>query len=86
MEDTNIMNNEAIETVEEVIKNTGMKRSVKIAAGVGLGIIVGYVVYKYVAKPIVANIKANINQKKLAAKEQQMHEDYEVVTTIEETE
>lgn len=77
MENTNIMNN-------EVIDNTGMNKGVKIAAGIGLSVVVGYVVYKYVAKPVVANIKAKIDQKKMAAEEQAMYADSEVVNAVEE--
>ncbi len=84
MENTKIMNNEVIEATEEVIENTGMSKSVKIAAGIGLSVVVGYVVYKYVAKPVVANIKAQINQKKMAAEEQDMYADSEVEDAIEE--
>lgn len=84
MENTKIMNNEVIEATEEVIENTGMSKGVKIAAGIGLSVVVGYVVYKYVAKPVVANIKAQINQKKMAAEEQAMYVDSEVVDAIEE--
>ena len=84
MENTNIMNNEVIEATEEVIENTGMNKGVKIAAGIGLSVVVGYVVYKYVAKPVVANIKAQINQKKMAAEEQDMYADSEVEDAIEE--
>lgn len=84
MENTKIMNNEVIEATEEVIENTGMSKGVKIAAGIGLSVVVGYVVYKYVAKPVVANIKAQINQKKMAAEEQQMYVDSEVEDADEE--
>jgi len=84
MENTKIMNNEVIEATEEVIENTGMSKGVKIAAGIGLSVVVGYVVYKYVAKPVVANIKAQINQKKMAAAEQAMYAESEVVDEVEE--
>lgn len=84
MENTKIMNNEVIEATEEVIENTGMSKGVKIAAGIGLSVVVGYVVYKYVAKPVVANIRAQINQKKMAAEEQQMYVDSEVADAEEE--
>ena len=84
MENTKIMNNEVIEATEEVIENTGMSKGVKIAAGIGLSVVVGYVVYKYVAKPVVANIKAQINQKKMAAEEDTMYADSEVVDAVEE--
>lgn len=84
MENTNIMNNEVIEATEEVIENTGLNKGVKIAAGIGLSVVVGYVVYKYVAKPVVANIKAKIDQKKMAAEEQAMYADSEVVDAVEE--
>lgn len=84
MENTKIMNNEVIEATEEVIKNTGMSKGVKIAAGIGLSVVVGYVVYKYVAKPVVANIKAQINQKKMAAEEPRMYADSEVEDAVEE--
>lgn len=84
MENTKIMNNEVIETTEEVIENTGMSKGVKIAAGIGLSVVVGYVVYKHVAKPVMANIKTRINQKKMAAEEQAMYAEFEVVDAIEE--
>ena len=84
MENTEIMNNDVIEATEEVIENTGMSKGIKIAAGVGLSVVVGYVLYKYVAKPVVANIKARINQKKMAAAEQAMYAESEVVNPIEE--
>lgn len=87
MENTEIMNNDVIEATEEVIENTGMNKGVKIAAGVGLCVgvgIVGYALYKYVAKPVVANIKARINQKKMAAEEQAMYAESEIVNPIEE--
>lgn len=69
MENNAIMNNEVIETTEEVIENTGLSRGVKVAAGIGLSVIVGFVVYKYVAKPVIANIKTQIELKKMAAEE-----------------
>ena len=69
MENTEIMNNEVVETTEEVIENTSLSKGVKIAAGVGLSVVVGVIVYKYVAKPVIANIKAQIEQKKMAAEE-----------------
>ena len=84
MENTKIMNNEVIEATEEVIENTGMSKGIKIAAGVGLSVVVGYILYKYVAKPVVANIKARINQKKMAAEEQAIYAESEVVNPIEE--
>lgn len=84
MENTEIMNNDVIEATEEVIENTGMSKGIKIAAGVGLSVVVGYVLYKYVAKPVVANIKARINQKKMAAEEQVIYAESEVVNPIEE--
>lgn len=84
MENTEIMNNDVIEATEEVIENTGMSKGIKIAAGIGLSVVVGCILYKYVAKPVVANIKARINQKKMAAEEQAMYVDSEVVNPIEE--
>ena len=84
MENTNIMNNEVIEATEEIIENTGMSKGVKIAAGIGFSVVVGYVLYKYVAKPVAVKIKAKINQKKMAAEEQAMYAESEVVNPIEE--
>ena len=81
MENNAIMNNEVIETTEEVIENTGMSKGIKIAAGVGLSVIVGFVVYKYVAKPVIANIKTQIELKKMAAEEKTVIlEESDVVT------
>ena len=79
MENNAIMNNEVIETTEEVIENTG----IKIAAGVGLSVIVGFVVYKYVAKPVIANIKTQIELKKMAAEEKTIIVDEADVSTEE---
>ncbi len=80
MNNNEIMNNEVMETTEEVIENTGMSKGVKIAVGVGLSVVAGLVVYKYVAKPVIANIKAQIKQKKIAAKEQTIIVDeYDVI-------
>ncbi len=84
MENTNIMNNEVIEATEEVIENTGVRKGIKIAAGVGLSVVVGVVVYKYVAKPVIANIKTQIAQKKMAAEETQTYTEVEVVDAVEE--
>ncbi len=69
MNNNEIMNNEIIETTEEVIGSTGMSKGIKIVAGVGLSVVVGVVVYKYVAKPVIANIKTQIKQKKMTAEE-----------------
>lgn len=71
MENNAIMNNEVIETTEEVIENTGMSKGIKIAAGVGLSVIVGFVVYKYVAKPVIANIKTQIELKRWLLRKRQ---------------
>lgn len=79
MNNNEIMNNEVIETAEEVIESTGMSKGIKIAAGVGLSVVVGVVVYKYVAKPVIANIKTQIKQKKIAA------EDEEKVIVVDES-
>ena len=76
MENNAIMNNEVIETTEEVIENTGMSKGIKIAAGVGLSVIVGFVVYKYVAKPVIA-------LKKMAAEEKTIIVDEADVSTEE---
>lgn len=73
MENNAIMNNEVIETTEEVIENTGMSKGIKIAAGIGLSVIVGFVVYKYVAKPVIANIKTQIELKKDGCREKDNH-------------
>lgn len=80
MENTEIMNNEVIETTTEVVE-TGMSKGLKVAAGIGVSVVVGYVAYKYVVKPVVAKIKAGIEQKKAAAAEAEMYvaesEDFE---------
>lgn len=72
MENTAIMNNEVMETTEEIIE-TGMSKGLKVAAGIGLTVIVGVIAYKYVAKPVIAKIKAEINQKKMVAAEAEMY-------------
>lgn len=51
--DTNeIMNNEVIETTEEIVK-TSSGKALKVAGGVGLAVIAGVVAYKYIVKPLV---------------------------------
>lgn len=74
MENTAIMNNEVMETTEEIIE-TSMSKGLKVAAGIGLTVIVGVIAYKYVAKPVIAKIKAEINQKKMVAAEAEMYVD-----------
>ena len=74
MENNAIMNNEVIETTEEVIENTGMSKGIKIAAGVGLSVIVGFVVYKYVGKPMIAKIKAYRERKATEKEEPHIYE------------
>ena len=64
MEDNMIMNEEVVETAQEVVEKTYEKRGFKIAAGVGVSLIVGFLTYKYVAKPVIANIKARLDNKK----------------------
>lgn len=83
MENNAIMNNEVIETTEEVIENTGMSKGIKIAVGIGLSVIVGFVVYKYVAKPVNANIKTQIELKKMAAEKKTIIVDEADVSTEE---
>lgn len=56
--DTNeIMNNEVIETTEEIVK-TSSGKTLKVAGGIGLAVIAGVVVYKYIVKPMVDKRKA----------------------------
>lgn len=51
--DTNeIMNNEVIETTEEIVK-TSSGKALKVAGGIGLAVIAGVVAYKYIVKPMV---------------------------------
>lgn len=69
MDNNEIMNNEVVETTEEVIENIGMNKGIKVATGIGLSIIVGAIVYKYVAKPVIANIKTQIEQKKMVTED-----------------
>lgn len=83
MENNAIMNNEVIETTEEVIENTGMSKGIKIATGIGLSVIVGFVVYKYVAKPVIANIKTQIELIKMAAEKKTIIVDEADVSTEE---
>ena len=56
--DTNeIMNNEVIETTEEIVK-TSSGKALKVAGGIGLAVIAGVVAYKYIVKPMVDKRKA----------------------------
>lgn len=83
MENNAIMNNEVIETTEEVIDPAGLSKGIQIAAGIGLSVIVGFMVYKYVAKPVIANIKTQIKLKKMAAEEKTIIVDEADVSTEE---
>lgn len=50
-----ILNNEAIETVEAVGKTA---RGFKVAMGVGVTALVGYAAYRFIVKPAIAKAKA----------------------------
>ena len=62
-----IMNNEIMETTEDVIANAGMNNVINIAAGVGTIIVAGVAAYKYIVKPIAVKIKDKIDYKKKMA-------------------
>lgn len=50
-----VLNNEAIETVEAVGKTA---RGFKIAMGVGVTALVGYAAYRFIVRPAIAKAKA----------------------------
>jgi predicted small secreted protein len=84
MDNTEIMNNEVMETTEEVIENTDTNKSLKTGVGIGLGVVVGVLAYKYVLKPIAANAKAQFKQRKKTAKEKTTCTDETVVIDAED--
>ncbi len=57
-----ITNEEVVEIASEENAQVCLKKSFKVAAGIGLAAIAGMIVYKYAAKPILAKIKANKEQ------------------------
>ena len=58
--DTNeIMNNEVIETTEEIVK-TSSGKALKVAGGIGLAVIAGVVAYKYIVKPMRSLLRTRI--------------------------
>lgn len=65
MENNEIMNNEVIETTEEIIE-TGMSKGLKIAVGIGISAVVGFAAYKCVVKPFITKIKAANALKEMA--------------------
>lgn len=70
MDNTEIMNNEVMETTEEVIEETTKNNSLKTGVGIGLGIVAGTLAYKLILKPIASNVITKFKQKKMTAKEQ----------------
>ena len=69
MENTEIMNNEVMETTEEIVE-TGMSKGIKVTVGIGLAVVGGVIAYRYLAKPLIANIKANLDRKKMETEEE----------------
>lgn len=69
MDNTEIMNNEVIETTEEVIEEITKNNSLKTGVGIGLGIVAGALAYKLILKPIASNVITKFKQKKMTAKE-----------------
>lgn len=62
METNEIMNNEVIETTEEIVKTTSGK-VLKCVSEIGLVVACGFVAYKYIAKPIVNKLKTKKEEK-----------------------
>ncbi len=69
MENTEIMNNEVMETTEEIVE-TGMSKGIKVTVGIGLAVVGGVIAYRYLAKPLIAKIKANLDRKKMETEEE----------------
>lgn len=84
MDNTEIMNNEVIETTEEVIEEITKNNSLKTGVGIGLGIVAGALAYKLILKPIASNVITKFKQKKMAAKEKTTCTDESVVINDED--
>lgn len=84
MDNTEIMNNEVIETTEEVIEEITKNNSLKTGVGIGLGIVAGALAYKLILKPIASNVITKFKQKKMAAKEKTTCADESVVINDED--
>lgn len=69
MDNTEIMNNEVIETTEEVIEEITKNNSLKTGVVIGLGMVTGTLAYKLILKPIASNVITKFEQKKMTAKE-----------------
>ena len=69
MENTEILNNEVMETTEEIVE-TGMSKGIKVTVGIGLAVVGGVIAYRYLAKPLIAKIKANLDRKKMETEEE----------------
>ena len=73
--DTNeIMNNEVIETTEEIVK-TSSGKALKVAGGIGLAVIAGVVAYKYIVKPMAEKEETAIYEADAVAVEDKDSED-----------
>ena len=69
MENTEIMNNEVVETAEEIIDNVGSNGKMKTFATVGISMVMGAIIYNYAVKPMAAKVKDEIERRKQIAKE-----------------
>lgn len=82
--DTNeIMNNEVIETTEEIVK-TSSGKALKVAGGIGLAVIAGVVAYKYIVKPMVD--KRKVDKRKVEKEETAIYEADAVVVEDKDSE
>ena len=69
MENTELMNNEVMETAEEIaeIPCDGKDYSL-LAIGIGIGVVTGIAAYNYVIKPVAGKVKTFVEKKKAEAK------------------
>mgnify|MGYP007000682232 CR=1 FL=1 len=67
MENTELMNNEVIET-EEIAETCEEKDYSLLVAGIGIGVVAGIAAYNYVIKPVTGKVKDFIAKKKAESK------------------
>lgn len=82
MENEILVNDDVIESVEEVVETSG--NGLKMAAGVGITAAVGVAAYKWLVKPIIAKIKARKDKNAIILPPKEISNEEEVEEETEE--
>lgn len=65
MENTELMNNEVMETAAEIAEIPCEEKDYSLLAiGIGIGVVGGIAAYNYVIKPVVGKVKTFVEKKK----------------------